>query len=101
MLKPVGDSILFVFLDDIVGGWFYDKSAAGLFLPKAVETNATQCRWGKVLATGKDVDSLIQPKMNILIDAMRWTVGMDYDGVKVWRTTYPSVVAIDEDSIPA
>jgi len=101
MLKPVGNSILFVFLDEVSGGWFYDKSSVGILLPKSVESNATQCRWGKVVAVGAKVDETIKPKMNILIEAMKWTTGIDYDGVKVWRTVDDAIVAIDEDSIPA
>ena len=99
MLKPVGKSILFVFLDEVAGGWFYDKSAFGLFIPKSVENSATQCRWAKVVAVGKKVGDHIKPKMKILIEPMKWTVGMEYDGVKVWRTIEECVVAIDEDSI--
>lgn len=101
MLKPVGKSILFVFYDETVGGWFYDKSPiAGLYIPKSVESNATQCRWAKVVAVGKKVEN-IKPQMNILIEPMKWTVGMEHDGVKVWRTVEECIVAIDEDSIPA
>lgn len=102
MLKPVGKSILFVFYDETIGGWFHDKSPAGLFIPKNVESNATQCRWAKVVAVGKKVSDNIKPKMNILIEPMKWTVGMEHDGVKIWRTVEECIVAIDDEgTIPA
>jgi len=101
MLKPVGKSILFVFLDDVSGGWFYEKTSGGLIVPKNVDSNITQCRWGKVVAVGADVDELIKPKMNVLIEAMKWTTGVDYDGIKIWRTNYDSIVGIEEESTTA
>lgn len=104
MLKPVGKSILFVFLDEVAGGWFYDKSSVGLFIPKSVETSATQCRWGKIVAVGKRVNPMFQPKMNILIEPMRWTLGMEHDGIKVWRTVEESIAGIEEveeETLPA
>jgi co-chaperonin GroES (HSP10) len=101
MLKPVGKSILFVFFDETIGGWFHEKSAAGLYIPKNADNNAGSCRWAKVVAVGKSVGEHIKPTMNILIEPLKWTVGMEHDGVKIWRTVEECIVAIDEDSIPA
>lgn len=96
MLQPVGHSILFVFLDDVVGGKFQRKSESGIMLLPDTKENGGMCRWGKVLAVGSRVDETIKPKMNILIEPLKWTIGFDHDGVKVWRTKDECIAAIEE-----
>ena len=100
MLAPVGDSILFAFYDGIVGGKFTERRESGILLIPDFQRSATHCRWGKVIAFGSRItDERIKPGVDVLIAPLRWTPGMTYDDIKIWRTTYQDIVAIDGDSI--
>ena len=95
MLKPLHDSILFVFLDEASRNGFTNKTEAGIIY-KSLDDSAQSARWAKVLAVGPKV-KIVKPGMTILIDALRWTEGIIYDGVKIWRTVEKDVSAIQEE----
>ena len=95
MLRPLGDSILFVFTDAFENGGFVNKTDSGV-LYKSFDIDAKSPRWAKVVAVGNKVEE-ITAGMTILIEPLRWTEGMVFDGIKIWRTTEKDVMAIRED----
>ena len=95
MLRPLGNSVLFCFLDDTKDGRFIDRSAAGIILTNR-NLDQSGPRWGKVLAVGPEVKEFKNGDY-ILIEGLQWTSGFTYDDVKIWRTVEPKVMAVTDD----
>lgn len=95
MLRPLKDSILFVFMDDVNYKGFSNKTATGIIY-KSLDDGLNSPRWAKVLAVGPTVDT-IKPGMHILIEALRWTEGFKFDGVMIWKTVEKEVMAIGDE----
>jgi co-chaperonin GroES (HSP10) len=96
-LTAIKNSILFQFLDKTSGpqGAFSERTRSGLIIPKLTSTQKGE-RWGKVVAVGSDVDG-VQVGEYILIEALMWTHGVDYENEKVWRTTDEKVLMVTDD----
>lgn len=94
-LKPLNDDILFVFHDEIENGKFVDKYGS-IYLGRNEEATIKQSRWGKVVATGPTVVEDIKPGMNVLVEALGWTRGIDYDGFKIWRTNNSKIIGVED-----
>lgn len=58
-------------------------------------------RWAEVLAVGPEVSDEIKPGMVVLIDALKWTPGLEVDGETYWRTDEEHILAIDEEASAA
>lgn len=95
MLRPLGDSILFVFLDEANEKGFQNTTESGIVY-KSFDTDLKSPRWGKVLAVGPKVEE-VKPGMKVLIEPLRWTDGFKFDGVKIWKTIEKEIMAIGED----
>lgn len=95
MLRPIGDSILFVFKDGANGKGFENITDSGIMY-KSFDTDLNAPRWGKVLAVGDKVKEVKLGDM-ILIDALRWTEGFTFDGIKIWKTVEKEVIGIGEE----
>lgn len=56
-------------------------------------------RWAKVVATPDDtLDSGLEAGMKVLLDTMKWSRGVTYEGnKKVWRIPIDDVLGIDEE----
>jgi hypothetical protein len=94
-LRAIGDSILFVFLDDVNEKGFTNKTETGIIF-KSMSDSTSSARWGKVLATGPRVEN-IEVDMEVLIEPLRWTEGIEFNGHKVWRTIEKEIIAIREE----
>ena len=60
-------------------------------------------RWAKVVATpDDDQETGITVGMKVLLDTMKWSRGVYYDGdKKVWRIPIEDVIGIDEEGFDA
>jgi len=94
-LNPLNNDILFVFNDEIEQGKFVDKYGS-IYLGRNQEATIKQPRWGKVIAVGPTADKEIKPGMNIMIEALAWTKGLEYDGFKIWRTIDTKILGIED-----
>ena len=92
MIKPIRKNILFIFLDEIVGGQFQTKTESGIIL-RSFDDSIKGERWGKVLAVGPEVTEVNNGE-DILIEALQWTEGFVHDGVKVWMTQEDKVLCV-------
>jgi hypothetical protein len=95
MLEPIKNSIIFVFEDEIRGGRFVEQTESGIYLGKDHQRDAQAPRWGRVISCGPDVKN-VSNNDNILIEPSQWTFGMEYDGVKLWRTTEDKVLCTEQ-----
>lgn len=73
---------------------FEEKTDWG-FEFKKFDESAQQPRWGVVIETGPDTDPVIKSGMRILIDNLKWTNGMPFDGEIIWRTDDACILAYD------
>ena len=94
MLELIKDSIIFAFEDAVVGRNFVEMSDSGIYIGRDKYRAANAPRWAKVVSVGPEVYD-VKRGDRILIEPMQWTIGMVYDGVTLWRTTEPNVLAID------
>lgn len=96
-LNPLKDSILFTFIDNIVGGQFVTHTRSGILLTnKNTDDTANNPRWGKVLAIGNTVQD-VKVGDFVLIAPLRWTLGFKYDGVDIWKTVEGEVLGVAEN----
>jgi len=95
-LRPLGNSILFTFMDDTAGGNFIPKTKSGILLTNQNLTEAHSAKWARALAVGSDcVD--IKAGDFVLIEPLAWTVGFTYDEVRIWKTDESKILATTED----
>lgn len=94
MLELIKDSIIFAFEDKVAGNNFTETSATGIYLGKDNHRAANSPRWGRVIAVGPEVDAVKQHD-RILIEPTMWTIGMEHDGITLWRTAESHVLCID------
>lgn len=94
-LTAIRNHILFEFLDSVdAQGQFTETTQAGIHLVGHHDNSAKQPRWARVLVTGPDVyTDLKRPGCEILIDALRWTEGVVFEGKKYWKTDDGQVLA--------
>jgi co-chaperonin GroES (HSP10) len=96
-LKPLNDSIIFEFLDEIRDGHFVTKTSFGLVLPtKNVDLNSNLPRWGKVHEVGPDVKEVNVGDL-ILVEPLRWTDSFKFEDKRYCKTIEKEVMCIAED----
>ncbi len=102
-LKALRDSILFKFTDDSAGGFFASKLSDTIVIAKDAMDNQSGPRWGVVVAVGPEVGPEIQEGKFILIDSLKWTVGMRLDQSDpkstIWKTTYENVSGVSDEQV--
>jgi co-chaperonin GroES (HSP10) len=96
MLRPLGDSILFIFNDEFTNNGFKNVTDSGIIY-KTQQDSAGAPRWGKVVAVGNKVKE-IKPGMTVLIEPLRWTEGFKIDDVKIWKTVEKEIMAVREEA---
>ena len=100
-IKALGDSILFEFLDGAsTDGMFATKLSKSIVVLRDDMDKQAIPRWGRVLAIGSEVGSEIVIGKYILIDSLKWTVGLPIgEGKKIWKTTYEHVSAVSDEEV--
>lgn len=96
MLEPLGDSILFTFKEEVVGGQFVSESAGGLTIYRNYNDGLQTPRWATVIAIGPDVKQDVAVGTTILIEPLKWTESFEHDDVQIWKTTFEWVMAVEE-----
>lgn len=102
-LKALGDSILFAFTDTTRDGYFATKTNSAIIIARDDMVDQKNPRWGTVIAVGPKVGSEIKVGGLILIDSLKWTIGLrtgETVDTTVWKTTYPNVCAISDKEFP-
>lgn len=96
-LTPVGNTVLFKFLDETNGksGMFSERSRSGLIIPKLQSTQKGE-RWAEVLAVGPNAQDVKVGEF-ILIEPLMWTVGSVYNDQKVWKTNPDKIMVVTTD----
>jgi co-chaperonin GroES (HSP10) len=94
MLKPLYDSIIFQFEDETEGLGFNNISAGGIIF-KSYDHDASSDRYAKVLYIGDDCQ-FVKVGDRILVERLRWTEGLNYEGQRYWRTTEKDVMFISK-----
>lgn len=94
-LKPLNDSVLFTFVDKANSRGFENITETGIIY-KSYDDSAGSPRWARVVEVGPKVTE-IEPGMVVLIEALRWTEGFEFQGTKYWITVEDEIMAIKED----
>ena len=96
-LRPLGNTILFKFLDQTGGskGAFSERTRSGLIIPQLQSTQKGE-RWGEIIAVGDDVTEVAVGDY-ILIEPLMWTPGEIFEGEKVWKTNHDKVMVVTND----
>lgn len=95
-IKAVKNHIIFEFLDGLNSSrQFTQTTSSGIHVVGHFDTSASEPRWARILAAGPDVDAdlLAGEACEILIDNLKWTEGVEYEGKKYWRTDDKQVLA--------
>lgn len=95
-LTAIRNHIIFEFLDKLDShNQFTQTTATGIHIVGHFDNSAKEPRWGRVLVTGPEVapELLECAECEILIDALRWTEGVEFEGKKYWRTDDTQVLA--------
>ena len=93
-LKPLNDSVMFTFVDKANSRGFENKTETGIIY-RSHEDSAGAPRWAKVVAIGPKVID-VEPGMVVLIEALRWTEGFEFEGNKYWITIEKEIMAIKD-----
>jgi co-chaperonin GroES (HSP10) len=94
-LSAICNHILFEFLDSInSASQFVEKTAGGLILAADFDESSKRPRWARVVSVGPKADDILrQEGCEILIENLRWTEGVYFEGKKIWRTDDTQVLA--------
>lgn len=95
-IRPIKNHILFEFVDGVNarGEFEKQKTEAGLWLQGSADDSAKSPRWATVLCVGPDVPTDIKVGEQILIPALRWTLGTKLGEQRLWKTDSKQVVAV-------
>jgi len=96
-LLPLKSNVMFQFLDETAGakGRFTDrKTESGIIIP-TLDSSQKLPRWGKVIAAGPE--SEVKEGEYILIEALMWSFGIEFEGEKIWKTDDSKIMMVTED----
>jgi co-chaperonin GroES (HSP10) len=93
-LRALNNDIVFQFIDDVntKGRFIEGMSSSGIILGSSDDDSARRPRWAKVVAIGPKCTS-VEIGNEILIPALRWTLGATFEGAKYWKTRDNELVA--------
>ena len=91
-ITALNDGIIFSFFDETASGGFKNVTDWG-FEIKDQSKDAGKARWGKIISTGPQVSTVLQPGMYVLIEELKWTSRVQIENTEpVWRTNEPYVL---------
>lgn len=88
-IRAIHNHILFQFLDRVTanGQFEEERTTGGLFLISDHDKSAKNARWAKIISLGPECSNLLRVEgCEILIDNLRWTKGVPFNGETIWRT---------------
>ena len=69
----------------------------GFKLNNNFDESSKHPRWGIIVVVGNEVvDKGLEPGARILIEALKWTNGVEVEGETYWKTDEDHVLATDE-----
>lgn len=99
-LRPLLSNIIFKFEDELASSngikQFRETTSWGFDLRTNFDINVKSPRWGIVVAVGPDVKEDIKEGMSILIEALKWTEGVELEGQHYWMTNEDQILAVRE-----
>lgn len=88
-IEAIQNHIVFKFIDKVTNAGEFEgqTTEGGIDLLHSVDNSAKQDRWAKIISLGPECsDELREPGCEVLIDNLKWTAGVEFNGSKVWRT---------------
>lgn len=100
-LRATLDNILFVFEDELAIAQgvkqFREKTNWGFDLLSSFDRSVKSAKWGIVISVGPLVSSSVTEGMRILIEPLKWTDGMKFEGNIFWATKEANILLVDDD----
>lgn len=93
-VTPLRNGIFFIFEDDVNKGFFSEKTTFGFIIRNDPDTTMKRARWGRVIAVGHEVGDDINVGSEILIEPLKWTNDLQFEGQTFWKTDSDHVLAI-------
>lgn len=90
-IRALHNTILFQFEDATNNKGEFESSHSSIWLKASFDESAKRPRWGIVTSAGPDCDD-VQPGDRILIPALRWNIGVPFNGQKYWKTDDKQIV---------
>lgn len=100
-LEPIADHILFQFLEDTEShgqNLFKSRTDWGFELTSSHQDTTKTPRWVKIVGLGPDVSEEFHIGQVVLLEALRWTRQVEYQGIQFARTDPDQIIAIDEET---
>ena len=99
-LRPLMKNIIFQFEDELATAngvkQFRESTSWGFDLRSNFDHNTKAPRWGIVIAFGPEVSEEIKVGMAVLIEPLKWTEGVQYEGQHYWMTNEDQILAVRE-----
>lgn len=100
-IKALVNGFVFKFNDEVNNKGEFNKSPtqSGIILKASSDDSAKQPRWVTITSRGTTCADYIQPGVEVLLPALRWTASAEVDGEKFWKSDDTQVVAYkDKDT---
>jgi hypothetical protein len=94
--KAIHNHILFQFVDGVNsrGEFREGQSLGGIELMGGFDTSIKTSRWGRIVSMGPGCSKeLANSSKEILIENLKWTIGVRFGGETFWRTDEDQVLA--------
>jgi exosome complex RNA-binding protein Rrp4 len=94
VLQPIGNTFLFSFLTETIGGKFVSKNSGRIILTNQdLDVQGKFARWVKVTAIGPRVTDFVVGDI-VLVEALQWTIEYKFNGQSYWKSDDTKVIAI-------
>jgi hypothetical protein len=94
--NAIQNHILFQFVEEVNsrGEFREGQSLGGIELMSGFDTSIKTSRWGKIVSLGPDCSQELSSGITeILIENLKWTIGVRFGGATYWRTDENQVLA--------
>lgn len=102
MLRPLGNTFLFAFMDENVqskGGAFKETTSSGIIM-SVNQLDQARPRWAMVLAVGP-LCEVVTENLFVLIKPFKWTNGFKHDGIDIWKSDESQVLMTSPTTPPS
>lgn len=96
-LRAIKNSFLFTFFAETVGGKFIERNKGLVILTNQdLDTQGKYARWVRVESVGPDIKDFSKGDI-VLVEALKWTTEVKYEGQSYWKSDDTKVLAIGLD----
>ena len=102
-LRAIRNHILFQFEEDYVyhmGAKQFKSTTDWGFEIVRSDESTQEARWVRIVSVGPEADEDLKPGMRVLVEPLKWTRGVTFEGEEYSRTDSDCILLIDE-SVPA